>query len=769
MTIAEVIHGAGGGIILAEANMTEANDPRGPDVNGRAMLDVLGMHCASCAGRVEKALRGVPGVVAAAVNLATGRAGVHFDSGAVDVEALVAAVARAGYEARPVARDAQQPADKVYARQEAEIAAWRRRLVVAAALLAPLVAIAHHGLWIAGSARPWAQLLLAAPLAAYVGWPYLAGAWRSLRHGTATMDTLIALGTGTAMVAGLVQLVAGVLSASSASMAHVAGAMYFADAAMILTFITLGKWLEAKARRRASQSIRRLLDLRPAVANVLRGGQYEVIPVGDVRVGETILVRPGEKVPLDAQVTKGRSAVNQAWLTGEPLPIDREPGEPILAGTINLTGSLVAQVTREIGQTALAQVIELVQRAQESKPRLARLADRVVAWFVPGVLVAAAATLVVWGVVAGDWAVAIRSTVAVLVVACPCSLGLATPTAVLVASGRGAEEGILIKDAQSLETAARLDTMVLDKTGTVTEGQPCVASLVPAPGVSEGDLLATAAAAEQLSVHPLAKAVVEEARRRNLPIRAAENLEVLPGSGVRARLHGRTILVVKANSPHVQAAEQLRQDGQTVLAVLVDDRPLGLIGLADPIVRGAAEAVEQLRRQGLRIVRGSGDPVAAAARGAGQLGMAAVIAAGLPEQKKDVVRRLQQSGRTVAMVGDGINDAAALAAADLGIAIGAGADVAIEAADVVLSATDLGAVGRTILLGRATVRTIRQNLFWAFLYNLTLLPVAAGVLLPLGGLALPPSAAAAAMAASSVSVVANSLLLRTRARAALRR
>lgn len=753
-------------------------EPPKPDPEEHVLLDVLGMHCAACAGRVEKALAGVPGVSAAHVNLVTAQASVQADPSQANAEQLANAIRRAGYEAK-IAERAGPSVGGPPDRQQEEITLWHRRLVAAVVLLIPLLLVTHTP-WLSGPVRLWAQLLLAVPLQIYVGWPYFAGAWRSLRHAAANMDTLIALGTGTAFAAGLVQFLAGILpslSVMASSAAHgtpPSGAMYFADAAMILTFVTLGKWLECKAKRRASRAIRRLLDLRPAVASVLHDDAVETVPVDAVTAGQMILIRPGEKVPLDAQVSSGASAVDQSWLTGESMPVEKHPGDEILAGTINLDGALKARVVRAAGQTTLAQVIELVRRAQESKPRLGRLADRVVAWFVPGVLLVAAIALLTWGIVAGDWATALRCCVAVLVVACPCALGLATPTAVLVAGGRGAEQGILIKDAQALEVAATVTTVVLDKTGTLTEGRPRVASVLPAEHVSEEELLTTAAAVQHLSAHPLARAVVEEARQRNLPTRHADELETVPGKGVRGRLRGRTIWV---GGPDVlesagvdlpsarQDAARLRRQGEMPLLVIADGRLLGLLGLADPVAAGAAEAVGQLYRLGLQVELLSGDHRTTAQSIASLLGIERVTAEVLPDEKHQIVRRLQQSGQIVAMVGDGINDAPALAAADLGIAIGSGADVAVEAAEVVLCGNDLRAVGRTILLGRAAVRTIRQNLFWAFLYNVILLPVAAGALIPLAGLALPPSAAAAAMAASSVSVVGNSLLLRARGRA----
>jgi Cu+-exporting ATPase len=755
-----------------------------------AILDIEGMHCAGCAARVEESLRGVAGVVRARVNLVTHQAAVEFDPERTTAEALIAAVAAGGYSARPI----PQAADlglRMGQREAREAAQWRRRLAVAAVLLAPLVWIAHFSRLSGMAAVGW-QFLLATPIQLYAGWPYFAGALKRLRYLSANMDTLVALGTGTAYGAGLVALIRGLTTGDTRG-PH-GGAMYFTDAAMILTFITLGKYLESKARGRASQAIRKLLDLSPPEANVLRGQGIERLPVRAVLPGEIVLVRPGEKVPLDARVVSGDSSVDQSWLTGESIPVEKRPGDEILAGTLNGQGSLTAEVLRAAGRTALDQVIELVRRAQESKTDLGRVADRVVAWFVPAVLAIAAATLLVWGLGAGDWTMAIDATVAVLVVACPCAVGLATPAAVLVGSGRGAEQGILIKDARALETAGRLTTVVLDKTGTVTLGRPKVTVVRPVAGVPAEELLAVAAAAERLSQHPLAEAVVAEAEARRIAVPQADGLEVIAGQGIRVRLGQQRILVgteqllasqgiavedrtrhaPRDADPHAEREEydadphaereeytRLRDEGQTLLWVALDDRLLGLLCLADPVSPNSREAVRQLKAMGLGVQLLSGDHRRAAEAVARQVGIEMVAAEVRPDEKQQVVRRLQQAGQVVAMVGDGINDAPALAAADLGIAIGRGSDVAIEAADVVLVGADLRGVARAIALSRATLRTIRQNLAWAMGYNLLLIPLAAGVLAPIG-VRLPPAAAAAAMAASSVSVVANSLLRRRR-------
>jgi Cu+-exporting ATPase len=611
------------------------------------------------------------------------------------------------------------------------------------------------------------QFLAATALQAFVGWPYFVGAALRARALAANMDTLIALGTGAAYVSGVVHLVEALVTGEVSGRVSMA----FLDAGMILTFVTLGKYLEVRAKGRASQAIRRLLDLSPQEAVVLRDDQPTVIAVNAVMIEETILVRPGGRVPLDAEIVSGNSSVDQSWLTGESLPVEKQPGNEILAGTINGQGSLTARVLRPAGQTALARVIQLVRHAQESKTEVGRLADRVVGWFVPGVLLIALATLLAWGLLGGNWPTGFSCTVAVLVVACPCALGLATPTAILVASGCGAERAILVKEAHALETAARVTTVVLDKTGTVTEGRPAVTEVIPAENVNAATLLAAAAAAEQLSNHPLAQAIVEEADRRGLDAPKAESLQVIAGRGIQAQMDRRTVHVGNARllesaGLDVRSFEErmrgIRRRGQSALAVALNDRILGVIAVGDRIAAGSVDGIAGLQDLGLDVQLLSGDHRTTVETVACEVGIEHVTAEVLPDDKHAVVERLQSRGDSVAMVGDGINDAPALAVADLGIAIGTGADVAIESADVVLVNQDLRAVVETIHLGRATLRTIRQNLAWAFFYNLLLIPLAAGVLIPVTGLMLPPAAAAAAMAASSVSVVTNSLLLRRR-------
>jgi Cu+-exporting ATPase len=591
-----------------------------------------------------------------------------------------------------------------------------------------------------------------------VGWPYLVNALKRLKYGAANMDSLIELGAIAAYVAGIFALLTGRHD------------MYFMDSALILEFVTLGKYLEARAKRRASLAIRKLLELSPQEARVVRGGETQVVPVESVRVGETIIVRPGDRVPLDAEVLEGTSSIDQAWLTGESIPVDKEPGDEVLAGAINGPGALTARVTRAAGESALARVIELVRRAQESKAESQRVADRIVSWFVPAVVVIATLTALAWGFGAADWDMAFQSAVAVIVVACPCALGLATPTAILVASGRGAELGILVKEARALETAGQITTVILDKTGTITIGKPKVTDVVAITS-DERDVLAMAAAAERLSSHPLAEPIVATAEAKDVEVPAAAGLQVISGSGVLATIAGRKVLVgnerlMAGNGVDIKAVsaalEKLRELGKTPLLVARDGMLLGIVALADVVSEHSRDAVNRLKRLGLRVFVISGDARATVAAVAREVGITNVEAEVLPERKREVVARLQSEGQVVAMVGDGINDAPALAEADLGIAIGTGADVAIETADVVIAGNDLRKVADTILLAKATLRTIYQNLGWAFIYNVVLLPMAAGLFVPFGGPHLPPVAAAAAMSLSSVSVVTNSLLLRRR-------
>jgi Cu+-exporting ATPase len=735
----------------ATPSSTATTAARTSDAAEQVRLEVTGMHCASCVARVEKALRQVPGVVTAHVHLGMSQATVQFDAERTSSVQLAEAVQAAGYRARPAPTWQEQEAH-----QDNESTFWRMRLIIAAAIL-PFLILIHWVTPLPERGNAWLLFVCATPLQIVVGGPFFAGAWTRLRHGAVSMDTLVALGTGVAYAAGVGGLV---------TQSHTMG---FVDAGMILTFITLGKYLESKAKSRASLAIRRLLDLSPQQATVLRDGRHQRVLVGDVGVGERILVRPGERIPLDAEILQGQSDIDESWLTGESVPAARQPGDSIYSGTINGQAALTAKVTRDASHTALAQIIELVRRAQESKAGVQRVADRLVTWFVPAVLFVAVVTFLLWAS-AGDPAMALSCMVAVLVVACPCALGLATPTAIMVGSGRGAELGILIKDAHTLETAGQITTVVLDKTGTITAGRPEVVAVEPAEGVSESKLITWTLAAERLSTHPQARAIIEYARERVSDPAKPADLVVRPGQGIEAVCEGRSVLVgneallqqhdVEIPDDLRQRVEARRSFGQTALWVAVNQELLGLIYTADVERPTSAAAVNALRHLGVRLIMLSGDHRETAETIAARVGISEVCAQLRPSEKHDAINQLRESGERVAMVGDGINDAPALVAADVGVAIGSGADVAIEAADIVLTRNDLGAVPQAIALSRATLRTIRQNLVWALAYNVVLLPLAAGIAMPLWSVRVPPVLAAAAMAASSVSVVTNSILLR---------
>jgi Cu+-exporting ATPase len=724
----------------------------------RLRLAVEGMHCAACVGRVEQALTGVPGVVSADVNLVLNEAAVRFDPSRASLAQFQAALAAGGYRAAPI--DDPHSTDERAARQRRQATAWKIRFVTGLALLMPTAALHLVGGGHDTLVR-WTSLITATATLIVLGGPYFVGAWHRLRERSADMDTLVSLGVVAAYVAGLADF-----------LAH-RHSMYFMDGAMILVFVTLGKWLEAKAKHRTGSAIRRLLELAPQTATVVDGPRHRTLDVAEVEIGTTIVVRPGEQVPLDGLVLKGTSAVDQAWLTGESLPVEKHPGDEVFAGTINGDGSLHIRTSRGSEQTTLARTIELVRHAQETNPQIQRFADRIVRVFVPLVLVAAAVTFTAWAF-AGDWRTGLSAAIAVLVVACPCALGLAVPTAIVAASGRGAEAGILFKDAAALEVAASLTHVVFDKTGTLTEGRPRVVDLVPAsPRTETRELLSFAAAAQRLSSHPLARCVVEAAEERGIDVPAAERLSVVAGRGISAHCAAGEILVgneklfVDRGLDVAALAESLaaaRMAGKTPLVVAVGGRLLGFITVADKIAPHAAATVRAMHALGLRTLLLSGDHRITAEAVAREVGIDETIAEVFPAEKAAVVRRLQAEGARVAMIGDGINDAPVLTAANLGIAVGHGADAALEAADVVLAHHDLRAAARAVQLGRLTMRVVRQNLAWALVYNIILIPAAAGVaaLWHADDWRLPPAYAAAAMALSSVSVVLNSLSLRAR-------
>jgi Cu+-exporting ATPase len=734
----------------------------------RQTLPVRGMHCAACVGKVERALQSVPGVAEASVNLATERATVAFDPGQTDVAALGQAVAAAGYELAAPPPAGAPTTDAERQEREDEQRRARRRFIVGAILSAPVFVGGMADLfpWAPALLRdPWVQLLLATPVQFWVGAEFHRGFLRDLRHRSASMSTLVSIGTNAAYFYSLAVTVAPATFATHAAMT------YYETGAVVITLVVLGRWLEARARGRTSEAIRRLVSLAPSTARVVRDGRDVDVPTAEVLVGDLVRIRPGERIPVDGVVVEGASTVDESMLTGESLPLEKAPESTVVAGTINGTGSFVFRATRVGGETTLARIIRLVEEAQGSRAPIQRLADRVAAVFVPIVLGIAALTFMAWLLLGPEprLLMALTTMVAVLVIACPCAMGLATPTAIMVGTGKGAEHGVLIKSASALELLHRVDTIVFDKTGTLTVGRPEVTDIVPAEGVAEDEALALAAAAEQGSEHPLGDAVARRAKERGLGLPPVSEFRAVPGQGIDALApDGRILLgnrrLMEARGIDVAAlvarAEALQQAGKTVIYLALAGRLLALIAAADVLKPEAAAVVARLRQLGIRVVMLTGDNARTAAAIAAQAGIEQVLADVLPEAKAAAVKTLRAQGHLVAMVGDGINDAPALAQADVGIAMGSGTDVAIEAADVTLMRGDLTGVMAAVELSRRTIRIIRENLAWAFGYNVVLIPLAAGLLYPLWGVLLSPILAGAAMAFSSVSVVTNSLRLK---------
>jgi P-type Cu+ transporter len=716
----------------------------------RTLLDIEGMTCASCVSRVERALRAVPGVIEASVNLATSRAAVEY-SGADDT-ALIATVQRAGYEARTVAERGAAPA---HANADA---GWRVALaaLLSAPLVLPMLADLFGRHWMLPA---WWQFALATPVQFWLGARFFRAGWKAVRAGSANMDLLVALGTSAAYGLSLV-----LWWRDPQGMPH----LYFESAAVVITLVLLGKWLESRAKRRTLDALSALRALAPENATVRRDGIEASVPLDQLRVGDEVIVRPGERVPTDGVLIEGRSHFDESMLTGESLPVAREAGERVTGGAINAEGRVVLRTTAVGAETTLSRIVRLVENAQAKKPPIQKTVDRVAEVFVPAVLVVAAITLIGWGFVRGDWEAALINAVAVLVIACPCALGLATPTALMVGTGLAAQRGILVRDAQALETMRQVRVVAFDKTGTLTIGRPRLAALVAADGENESALLADAAALQSGSEHPLARAVIEAARERSVAVATAADVQAVAGRGIEGRVNGRRMQLGSTRwlaelklmpSPALHtAAEQAQSEGRSVSWLVDAEASLirGLFAFGDEAKPEAAAAIAALHAQGVRSVLVSGDNRGAAMAIAKQLGIDDVRAEVLPADKAKVVASLREGlapGEKVAMVGDGINDAPALAAADVGLAMATGTDVAMESAGLTLMRGDVRLVPEALALSRAVTRKIWQNLFWAFAYNVIGIPAAA-----LGFLT--PVIAGAAMALSSVSVVSNALLLK---------
>ena len=740
----------------------------------KSIFPVGGMTCASCVARVEQALSSVPGVISANVNLASEKATVEYTE-ETDIADLRRAVKEAGYE---LGAEIERLED-VTAASQRELRGVRNRFILAAVIGLSIFILSWSPSFAGKLYLLWA---LATPVQFWAGWRFYRGAWGALRHRTADMNTLIAVGTSAAYFYSMVAVLFPGLFVARGLEPHV----YFDTAAVIIALILLGRFLEARARGQTSEAIKKLIGMQPKTALVVRDGEEKEISVEDVQAGDIILVRPGERVPVDGIIRQGYSSIDESMITGESIPVEKKAGDEVIGASINKTGSFQFEATKVGKDTTLAQIVRLVEEAQGSKAPIQRLADVIASYFVPMVIGIAIITFIIWYFVGPAPALtfALLNFVAVLIIACPCALGLATPTAIMVGTGKGAEHGVLIRSAEALERSHKIRTVLLDKTGTLTQGEPKVTDVIAAPSSSQEEVLRLAASAERGSEHPLGEAIVRAASERKLKLSPATDFNAIPGHGVEASVERKKLLLgnlrlIKDRGLSLNGLEEeanhLWEKGKTVMFLGLGSQVIGIIALADTLKPNAKEALEELHRMGIEAVMLTGDNQRTAEAIAREVGIDRVFAEVLPEHKAQEVKKLQEEGKVVAMVGDGINDAPALAQADVGIAIGTGTDVAMETGDITLISGDLGGIVTAVSLSKRTMRTIKQNLFWAFAYNTTLIPVAAGVLyLAFGQTGVPsglhfilgnygflnPILAAAAMAASSLTVVFNSLRLR---------
>ena len=731
-------------------------------------FSIKGMHCASCVTLLERALKKVDGVSQANVNLATNKAMVSYDPQIVTDQHLASAVSNVGYQA--MINEELKSEDEEQKEKQKELKDLRLKVILSLTLGALILWGSFPGLM---NTAPmflqnfWLQLILATPVQFWAGWSFYRATVSALRHRTANMDTLVALGT----------TVAYAYSTFVTVLPHVVKSIgiepfpYFDVGTIIIGLILLGRYFEARAKAGTSEAIKKLIGMQAKTARVIRDGKEIDLPINEVEIGDIIRVRPGEKIPVDGIILEGESSIDESMVTGESIPADKTKNDVVIGATMNKTGSFTFKATKVGQETMLAQIIKLVQEAQGSKAPIQRLADLVSSYFVPIVIMLAIATFVVWYVF-GPIPVltfALLNTVAVLIIACPCAMGLATPTAIMVGTGKGAEHGILIKDAASLETAHKINTIIFDKTGTLTKGKPEVTDIVPIDSISKDELLKLAGSIEKGSEHSLAEAIVKDAEAKGLTLSKVEKFQAIPGHGVEGVVDGKRVVFgnkrlmdkekidVSSSSTEISKMEN---GGKTVMMIGADGKLIGLIAVADIIKESALEGLAALQKLGIEVAMITGDNQRTANAIARSLGITRVLAEVLPDQKEAEVRKIQAEGKVVAMVGDGINDAPALAAADVGIAMGTGTDVAIEAADITLINKDLKSVAAAVVLSKKTMKTIRMNLVWAFGYNIILIPVAMGVLYPFFHLLLNPIFASVAMATSSVSVVSNSLLLK---------